>query len=105
MKNGSDPFGAAFESILRPLFEEMLQEHRAAIRADMRKALAELTADASPETEGGYDSRKAAAYLDVSTRTLARLKKAGEIPYARCGRQIRYRKADLDAYLASNIEP
>lgn len=100
-----DALSAALAASIRPLLEELLDEHRATVRADFRKALAEFTADNSPESDGAFDSRGAAAYLDISTRTLARLKKAGEIPFARCGRQIRYRRRDLDEYLASNIEP
>lgn len=97
-------FSSAFAAIFRETLEPLLEEHRAAVRADFRKALAEFTADASPESEGAFDSKGAAAYLDISTRTLARMKKAGEIPFVRCGRQIRYRREDLDAYLNANLE-
>ena len=96
-------FTSAFAAIFRETIEPLLEEQRAAYRADLRKALAEFTADASPESEGAFDSKGAAAYLDISTRTLARMKKAGDIPFVRCGRQVRYRKTDLDKYLSENL--
>jgi excisionase family DNA binding protein len=40
-------------------------------------------------------------YLHVNLRTVYRLIKAGTLPAARVGRQWRVRKADLDAWLAS----
>ena len=40
-------------------------------------------------------------YLHVSVRTVYRLIKAGKIPAVRAGRQWRFRKRDLDAWLAS----
>ena len=46
-------------------------------------------------------TREAAAYLAISTVTLARLTKAGELPHLRIGRAIRYRREDLDNFLAS----
>ena len=38
-------------------------------------------------------------YLQVNLRTVYRLIKAGRIPAVRVGRQWRFRKADLDAWL------
>lgn len=40
-------------------------------------------------------------YLQVNLRTVYRLLKAGRIPAVRVGRQWRFRKADLDAWLDS----
>ena len=40
-------------------------------------------------------------YLQVNLRTVYRLIKAGRIPAVRVGRQWRFRKADLDAWLES----
>lgn len=40
------------------------------------------------------------AYLQVNLRTIYRLIKAGKIPAVRVGRQWRFRKADIDAWLA-----
>lgn len=44
-------------------------------------------------------------YLHVSVRTVYRLIKAGRIPAVRAGRQWRFRKRDLDAWLASQTTP
>jgi excisionase family DNA binding protein len=41
-------------------------------------------------------------YLQVNLRTVYRLIKAGRIPAVRVGRQWRFRKADLDAWLDSH---
>src|SRR5947199_2281515 len=40
-------------------------------------------------------------YLQVNLRTVYRLIKAGKIPAVRVGRQWRFRKRDIDAWLAS----
>jgi excisionase family DNA binding protein len=49
------------------------------------------------------------AYLQVNLRTVYRLIKAGRIPAVRVGRQWRFRKRDIDAWLESqrprNIRP
>ena len=41
-------------------------------------------------------------YLQVNLRTIYRLIKAGKIPAVRVGRQWRFRKHDIDAWLNSN---
>jgi len=41
------------------------------------------------------------AYLQVNLRTVYRLIKAGKIPAVRVGRQWRFRKSDIDAWLDS----
>ena len=41
------------------------------------------------------------AYLQVNLRTVYRLIKAGKIPAVRVGRQWRFRKRDIDAWLDS----
>lgn len=48
--------------------------------------------------------REAAAYLDVSESTLAKwaCAKRYALPYIKVGRLVRYRKADLDAFLANS---
>ena len=40
-------------------------------------------------------------YLQVNLRTVYRLIKAGKIPAVRVGRQWRFRKRDIDAWLDS----
>ncbi len=48
--------------------------------------------------------REAALALKLSERTLERLRVSGLGPkFARCGRSIRYRLADLDEWVASRV--
>ena len=47
------------------------------------------------------DVNEAAAYLALSREGLYRLVRAGEIPHTRVGEAIRFRRLDLDAYLAT----
>lgn len=44
-------------------------------------------------------------YLNVNLRTVYRLIKAGKIPAVRVGRQWRFRKSDIDAWLESQQAP
>src|SRR6266496_2650032 len=44
-------------------------------------------------------------YLQVNLRTVYRLIKAGKIPAVRVGRQWRFRKRDIDAWLDSQQRP
>jgi excisionase family DNA binding protein len=44
-------------------------------------------------------------YLQVSVRTIYRLIKAGKIPAFRAGRQWRFRKRDIDAWLGNRANP
>lgn len=46
-------------------------------------------------------SEQAAEYLQLGLSTVKRLARAGAIPAAKAGRQWRFRKADLDAWLTS----
>ncbi len=46
---------------------------------------------------------QAGAYLNVSSDTVRRLIRSGNIPHARIGNSIRIRRADLDGYLESQI--
>ncbi len=45
------------------------------------------------------DSHEAAAYLAVSEASLYRLVRSGEVPHTRVGKSLRFRIAELDAYL------
>lgn len=49
------------------------------------------------------DTDKSAEYLGIKPQTLAlwRMTKRYQIPYTKVGRCVRYRVADLDAWLAS----
>lgn len=47
---------------------------------------------------------EAAAHVHLSKPTLERLRLTGDgPPYAKLGKAVRYRKADLDAWLASHL--
>ena len=49
------------------------------------------------------DTNAAAKYLGFQPQTLAIWRTTGryDLPYLKCGRLVRYRRADLDAWLAS----
>ena len=47
------------------------------------------------------DVREAAAFLAVTPGTVYRLVRSGELAHTRIGRALRFRVADLEAYLAS----
>jgi len=48
----------------------------------------------------GSDNKEAAEYLRLSTDTLKRLARNGSLFAAKAGRQWRWRKSDLDDFLA-----
>jgi hypothetical protein len=51
-----------------------------------------------------FKPREAAAYLKTSTSTLAKRRLYCDSPrFTRIGRAIRYRKADLDEFMASSL--
>ena len=79
--------------------------------AAARTEFARLTSDSRPNVEGRTDwvadgivllnTRKAAARLGLSPRTLARYRMSGTGPaFVRLGRSVRYRIEDLDAWAA-----
>ena len=49
------------------------------------------------------DENHAAAYLDVKPETLSVWRSTGryELPFVKIGRNVRYRRSELDAWLAS----
>lgn len=53
-----------------------------------------------------FSQREAAAYLHTTVKSLNSMRYHGRntLPYLRWGRRIRYRKADLDAWIESNLE-
>jgi excisionase family DNA binding protein len=55
-----------------------------------------------PDPHGLLTRAEAAAYLGLKEQTLAVWASAGRyaLPYVRCGRLVRYRRSDLDAWLA-----
>src|SRR6187431_3845699 len=54
-----------------------------------------------PTDESFLTTEEVLAYLNVNLRTVYRLIKAGRIPAVRVGRQWRFRKTDIDAWLES----
>jgi excisionase family DNA binding protein len=56
---------------------------------------------APPGDEGFLTTEEVLEYLQVNLRTVYRLIKAGKIPAVRVGRQWRFRKRDIDAWLES----
>jgi excisionase family DNA binding protein len=50
--------------------------------------------------------REAAAYLGVEEQTLAAWKCTGRrsLPFVKIGRLVRYRKADLDAFIINHLQ-
>lgn len=67
--------------------------------ADADQADPKRTA-AGPETPF-LNVGEAAEYLTVSTRTLRRYVAEGRLAYYRVGRELRFKRADLDRYLES----
>lgn len=57
------------------------------------------------ETSEFIDSAAAAAFLNISRRTLQRLRDRGEIPYYQPVRKTLYRTEDLREYIGNSIMP
>lgn len=59
-------------------------------------------ANARPEL---LSRREAAAYLGVAEQTLAIWKctKRQELPYVKIGKLVKYRRSDLDEFIAKNL--
>ncbi|MGM1047634.1 MAG: helix-turn-helix domain-containing protein [Bacillota bacterium] len=80
-----------------------------ALRTDITTGLKqELLNELQPEIERRlysniFDVNEAAQYLKVSTSTLRRMVKDGEIPYFRQRGQIYFRQIDLDKHIESLI--
>ena len=58
-----------------------------------------------PTDEVFLTTEEVLEYLQVNLRTVYRLIKAGKIPAVRVGRQWRFRKRDLDAWLDRPFDP
>ena len=63
------------------------------------RARSSLIKYAHPMDEGFLTTEEVLEYLQVNLRTVYRLIKAGKIPAVRVGRQWRFRKRDIDAWL------
>ena len=59
----------------------------------------------SDETEHLLTTEQTARFLGVSASFLAKARVSGnpKIPFTKIGAAIRYRKSDLDAYIADNL--
>ena len=60
--------------------------------------MANIHADVAPPAFLTMD--EVLGYLRVTSRTIYRLIKAGDLPAVRVGRQWRFRQSDLDAWLS-----
>ena len=74
-------------------------ELRALIRAAVDDALAARASAANEAPAEWLDARGAAAVLAVHPRTVAKLAKSGELPASRVGKLLRFRRADVAAFL------
>jgi excisionase family DNA binding protein len=59
--------------------------------------------EARPVAPQWLDSRGAAELLGVCTRTVRNLAKSGDLPASRLGTHWRFRRADLEAWLAGGL--
>ena len=64
----------------------------------------ESTFGAAPMRSDLLNRREAAAYLGISEQTLAIWKCTGRysLPYVKIGRLVKYKRADLDAFISRN---
>ncbi len=63
-----------------------------------------LEADDDPAIQPMLTRDATAAYLAVSTRTVDRLVRAGDLHAYRIGGHRRFRRADVDSYIKSRME-
>jgi excisionase family DNA binding protein len=75
------------------------EEVRAAIREEVEKALAE----ARVEQDRLISREEAARLLHVSTRTLDRLRRSGDVKAVMVGRRVLFDRAALGAYARKNV--
>lgn len=73
---------------------------RRVVRDEVLSALAAVGRDATEPPSEWLDAEQAAAAVQVSSRTMRNLASSGELPATRVGRQWRFLRADLEAYLA-----
>lgn len=71
---------------------------------DFVKEQAEKSAEAAPDPAGIWvDNTEASELLEVSKRTLQRLRSAGEITYSIRGGRVRYRLSDVHSLIAGRV--
>ena len=57
----------------------------------------------SPETKNVMNKREAGEYLGLSVPTIDRLMKTGDLRFVKLLRSVRFRREDLDAFLAAHV--
>jgi excisionase family DNA binding protein len=60
------------------------------------------TASGSTPQEGLLDVRETAAYLSLAASTIYKLSSSGRLSSVKMGGRLRFRRADLDAYVAGH---
>lgn len=83
-----DP-GKLIVEIIRPM-----------VREEIRAALRDLLAEREKPPTVYVDTAGAAEVLGTHTKTVERLARAGTLKSYRAGRCLRFRREDLDAYMA-----
>jgi len=61
-----------------------------------------ILAEAEPADGPYFRSREAAAYLKFAERHVRLLAEQGKLAHIRIGRSLRFRRADLDAFMAAH---
>lgn len=72
---------------------------RAAVRDEIRSAVAEALDSREREAAEWLTTEEAARILRLHPKTLGRMARTHEIPATKIGNVYRYRRADVDAYL------
>jgi excisionase family DNA binding protein len=100
--------GRVFELDYQPIthaidgFVGHVWKYRAVHDTDRRKPRRTIRqATATPSVETAMTSEDAMAYLKVSKRTLYRLIDREGLPTLRVGRQFRFRRSEIDGWLAT----
>lgn len=68
----------------------------------VRRALDARSSEPAPEPSEWLDTRGAAELLGVSSRTVSNYARSGALPSSRIGRLLRFRRSDLEAFLAGD---
>jgi len=66
---------------------------------ELKKQIKELNETNLAIQEKWLNSEEAAEFLDVSVRTLLRIRSKGKLAYSKVGQRARYKKSDLIKYL------
>lgn len=100
-KDSSRPAAVVLPSMVVVAFDD-LRAMIAEVIAEERRALSALTPTA---VEGGeyLDAAGAAAILGVHQRTVTKMAARGELPSGRFGRLLRFRRADVVAFIESRF--